>query len=229
MVCEAVMAEGKWVVYLRVSTKRQGRSGLGLEAQQAAVSDFLNGGGWQRVCDPFIETESGKNADRPELQKALAACRVYGAKLLIAKLDRLSRNAHFLLGLEQAGVDFVCADMPSANRLTVGIMAMIAEEEGRAISRRTKEALAAAKRRGTVLGGYRGAKITRRIREAGNDAQRQLAKRRAVDLLPIIKELQGGCARSFKAVADGLNARNIPTAHGGKWQPTQVMRVLARQ
>ena len=152
-----------------------------------------------------------------------------GAKLLIAKLDRLSRNAHFLLGLEQAGVDFVCADMPSANRLTVGIMAMMAEEEGRAISRRTKEALAAAKRRGTVLGGYRGAKITRRIREAGNDAQRQLAKRRAVDLLPIIKELQGGCVASLRAVADGLNARNIPTAHGGKWQPTQVMRVLARQ
>jgi DNA invertase Pin-like site-specific DNA recombinase len=153
----------------------------------------------------------------------------YGAKLLIAKLDRLSRNAHFLLGLEQAGVDFVCADMPSANRLTVGIMAMMAEEEGRAISRRTKEALAAAKRRGTVLGGYRGAKITRRIREAGNNVQRQLAQRRAGDLLPIIKELQAAGATSLKAVADGLNSRNIPTAHGGKWQPTQVMRVLARQ
>ena len=146
------MSGGKWVVYLRVSTKRQGRSELGVEAQQSAVSDFLNGGGWQLVCDPFIETESGKNVDRPELQKALAACRVYGAKLLIAKFDRLSRNAHFLLGLEQAGVDFVCADMPSANRLTVGIMAMVAEEEGRAISKRTKEALAAARRRGTVLG-----------------------------------------------------------------------------
>jgi DNA invertase Pin-like site-specific DNA recombinase len=119
--------------------------------------------------------------------------------------------------------------MPSANRLTVGIMAMVAEEEGRAISKRTKKALAAAKRRGTVLGGYRGAKITRRIREAGNDAQRRLAKRRAVALLPIIKELKGDGATSLKDVADGLNARNIPTAHGGKWQPTQVMRVLARQ
>ena len=106
---------------------------------------------------------------------------------------------------------------------------MMAEEEGRAISKRTKEALAAAKRRGTVLGGYRGAKITRRIREAGNSAQRQLAKRRAGDLLPIINELRAGGATSLKAVADGLNARNIPTAHGGKWQPTQVMRVLARQ
>jgi DNA invertase Pin-like site-specific DNA recombinase len=126
---ELVMAEGKWISYLRVSTGRQGRSGLGLEAQRKAVDDFLDGGNWNLVKE-FVEVESGKNSDRLVLAEAFKACRLYGAKLVIAKLDRLSRNAHFLLGLKEAGVDFVCADMPSANRLTVGIMAMVAEEEG---------------------------------------------------------------------------------------------------
>ena len=153
------MAEGKFVSYLRVSTVRQGRSGLGLEAQRRAVDDFLNGGEW-RVIKEFVEVESGKKADRPELLKAFQACRLFGAKLVIAKLDRLSRDAHFLLGLEKAGVDFVAADMPQANRLTVGIMAMVADEERRMISARTKAALAQAKKRGTRPGGYRGAKIT---------------------------------------------------------------------
>src|ERR1700675_3411066 len=149
-----IMAEGKFVSYLRVSTARQGKSGLGLEAQRKAVEDFLNGGNWQ-VAKEFVEVESGKKADRPELAKAFQACRLFGAKLVIAKLDRLSRDAHFLLGLEKAGVDFVAADMPNANRLTVGIMAMVAEEERRMISKRTKDALAAAKKRGTKLGGQR--------------------------------------------------------------------------
>src|SRR5262245_1440145 len=169
------MAEGKFIAYYRVSTKRQGRSGLGLEAQRKAVEDYLNGGRWQLVKE-FTEVESGKRTDRPELAKAFAACRAYGAKLVIAKLDRLSRNAHFLLGLEKAGVDFVAADMPSINRLTAGIMALVAEEEGRAISKRTKDALAAAKRRGTKLGGYReGAKLTAKARAAGNDVVRARA------------------------------------------------------
>src|SRR6516225_5825746 len=165
------MAEGKFVSYIRVSTKRQGKSGLGLEAQRKAVDDFLNGGNWS-VISEHVEVESGKKSDRhrPELAKALQACRLYGAKLVIAKLDRLSRNAHFLLGLKEAGVDFVAADMPNANRLTVGIMAMVAEEEGKAISARTKAALAAAKKRGKKLGGYRGGKITTSIRKAGRAA-----------------------------------------------------------
>ena len=147
------MAEGKFVSYLRVSTARQGRSGLGLEAQRQAVEDFLNGGNWQLVKE-FVEVESGKNADRPQLAKAFQLCRLIGAKLVIAKLDRLSRDAHFLLGLEKAGVDFVAADMPQANRLTIGIMAVMAQHEREMISERTKAALAAAKRRGVKLGGY---------------------------------------------------------------------------
>jgi DNA invertase Pin-like site-specific DNA recombinase len=134
------MADGKWISYLRVSTDRQGKSGLGIEAQRSAVGDYLNGGNWSLVKE-FVEVESGKRTDRPMLAEAIKACRVYGAKLVIAKLDRLSRDAHFLLGLEKAGVDFVAADMPNANRLTVGIMAMVAEEERRMISKRTKDAL----------------------------------------------------------------------------------------
>src|SRR3954462_4266703 len=145
------MAEGAFVAYYRVSTERQGRSGLGLEAERKAVEDFLNGGNWRLVAE-FTEIESGKHSDRPALAKAFRACRLHGAKLVIAKLDRLSRDAHFLLGLEKAGVDFVAADMPTANRLTVGIMAMVADEERRLISKRTKEALAAAKARGAQLG-----------------------------------------------------------------------------
>ena len=149
------MAEGKWISYLRVSTDRQGKSGLGLEAQRASVADYLNGGHWKLIKE-FVEVESGKRADdRPKLEAAFAACRLHGAKLVIAKIDRLSRDAHFLLGLDKAGVDFVAADMPNANRLTVGIMAMVAEEERRMISARTKAALAAAKARGKKLGGRR--------------------------------------------------------------------------
>ncbi len=221
------MATGKWFSYLRVSTGRQGRSGLGLESQRNAVETFLNGGNWHLVKE-FVEVESGKRSDRPVLADALKACRLYGAKLVIAKIDRLSRDAHFLLGLEKAGVDFVAADMPTANRLTVGIMAMVADEERRMISKRTKEALAAAKRRGTKLGGFRGAKLTRKAREAGSAAVAAIAAARAADIAPVIAELQAAGITSLRAIAAALNDRAIPTAKGGAWSPTQVMRVLAR-
>jgi DNA invertase Pin-like site-specific DNA recombinase len=221
------MSEGKFVSYLRVSTAKQGRSGLGLEAQRKAVEDFLNGGDW-RVVKEFVEVESGKKADRPQLAKALRACRLFGAKLVIAKLDRLSRDAHFLLGLEKAGVDFVAADMPHANRLTVGIMAMVADEERRMISARTKAALAAAKRRGVKLGGDRGAQLTAKQRAAGRAVLIERAEARAADLSDIVKELQASGATSLRAIAEGLNTRGIPTARGGKWSSVQVMRVLER-
>jgi DNA invertase Pin-like site-specific DNA recombinase len=221
--------DGKWISYIRVSTARQGKSGLGLEAQRKAVEDYLNGGRWKLVKE-YVEVESGKRTDRPELAKAIQACRVYGAKLLIAKLDRLSRDAHFLLGLEKAGVDFVCADMPQADRFTVGVLAMVAEREGRMISQRTKEALAAAKRRGVKLGGKRpGQRLTRAMRQRGNEAIERAAAQRATDLAPVIAELQASGATSLRAIAAGLNSRNIPTANGGTWSATQVMRVLSRQ
>src|SRR5262245_32388573 len=130
-------ADTKYVAYYRVSTERQGRSGLGLEAQRHAVETF-NGG---KVIAEFTEVESGRRNDRPELAKAMQHAKATGATLLIAKLDRLSRDAHFLLGLERAGVEFRACDMPSADRMTVGIMALVAEHEAKAISQRTKAAL----------------------------------------------------------------------------------------
>ena len=229
---ESRMAQGKWISYLRVSTGRQGRSGLGLEAQRKAVEDFLNGGRWQLVKE-FVEVESGKktNRFRPVLAEAIQACRLYGAQLVIAKLDRLSCNAHFLLGLKEAGVDFVAADMPTANRLTVGIMAMVAEEEGRMISERTKAALAAARRRGVQLGGYnKNPKLTAQARKAGQEANARIATERSAVIRPAIAELQAAGATSLRAIAAGLNERGIPTARGTEsWSATQVMRVLARR
>src|SRR4051794_25000743 len=145
------MAKGRYVSYLRVSTDRQGRLDLGLEAQRKAVEDFLNGGRWDLIAE-FVEVESGKRDDRPKLAKALALCRLHNATLVIAKLDRLSRDAAFLLGLQKAGVRFVAADMPEANELVVGIMAVVAQTERKMISVRTKAALAAARARGVRLG-----------------------------------------------------------------------------
>src|ERR671917_553313 len=155
MTAPAAAAPGpRFVAYYRVSTGKQGRSGLGLDAQRAAVARHAAGAGGT-VTAAFEEVESGRRGDRPQLGLALAECRLRRAVLLIAKLDRLARDAHFLLGLEKAGVEFVAADMPHANRLTVGIMALVAEEEARATSARTKAALAAAKARGVRLGNPR--------------------------------------------------------------------------
>ncbi|MET3413636.1 recombinase family protein [Methylobacterium sp. 1030] len=222
------MAEGKFVTYLRVSTKRQGNSGLGLEAQRAAVETYLNGGAWT-VCGEYVEVESGKSdTNRLQLQRAIAACRLFGAKLLIAKFDRLSRDAHFLLGLEKAGIEFVATDNPHANRLTVGIMALVADEERRAISARTKAALAAAKARGVKLGGDRGSVVSADARAKSVKARVAKAAGRAVDLLPVIAEAQAAGAASFRQIAAGLNERGIPAARGGEWSAVQVKRVLDR-
>jgi DNA invertase Pin-like site-specific DNA recombinase len=137
------------IAYYRVSTDKQGESGLGLEAQQMAVERFLNG-----KPDAYeVEMESGKRADRPALQRALAKCKATGARLIVAKLDRLARNCGFICSLLDSNVDFVCCDNPTANRLTVQILAAVAGDEARRISERTKAALAAAKARGQTLGG----------------------------------------------------------------------------
>src|SRR6478736_644949 len=167
-----VQHRGKFVSYLRVSTKRQGESGLGLEAQRAAVAAFLNGGNGQLV-EELVEVESGKHDhNRPALHRALEACRLYGATLVIAKLDRLSRDAHFLLGLQKAEVRFVAADMPEANEMVVGVLALVAQAERRMISERTKAALQAVKARGKRLGQPKGHKIpsSRATRAKGSAA-----------------------------------------------------------
>jgi DNA invertase Pin-like site-specific DNA recombinase len=220
---------GKFVAYYRVSTQRQGRSGLGLEAQQEAVRNHLDGGDWRIVAE-FMEVESGKRKDRPKLAEALAACRVHGAKLIIAKLDRLARNVAFVSALMEAGVEFEAIDFPHANRLTIHILAAFAEHEAMAISERTKAALAAAKRRGVKLGGYReGAKLTTKARQAGYATRAASADRKAADFAPLIRGLQAAGVTSLAGIAAALNERGIPTAGGqGRWQAVQVSRLLAR-
>ena len=145
---------GKFIAYYRVSTGKQGASGLGLEAQRKAVNDYLNGGRWTLVAE-LTEIESGKLSERPQLAQALALCRVHRAKLIVAKLDRLARNVGFLTTLMNDGVEFTCCDMPQANKLTIHILAAVAEAEAEAISQRTKAALQAARARGVALGGLR--------------------------------------------------------------------------
>jgi DNA invertase Pin-like site-specific DNA recombinase len=219
---------GKFVAYYRVSTLKQGRSGLGLDAQREAVQTYLNGGNWS-IAAEYTEVESGKRADRPEFTKALAACRLHRATLVIAKLDRLARNVHFVANLMESGVEFVAADNPHANKLTIHILVAMAEHEAEMISVRTKAALAAAKKRGVTLGGFRGKVPTAKHRALSAAALRRKADSRAVDLASTIKTLQAAGATSLRAIAYGLNAQGIPTARGqGTWSAIQVARVLDR-
>jgi DNA invertase Pin-like site-specific DNA recombinase len=223
------MANGRFVSYLRVSTEQQGRSGLGVEAQRKAVADYLNGGSWE-LAGEFVEVESGKRDDRPQLAAALAACRARKATLVIAKLDRLSRDAHFLLGLQKAGVDFVAVDAPHADRFTVGVLALVAQKEREMISERTKAALAAAKARGKKLGGLRAGALPNKAEAAarGLEVRQANADRRAADLLPIVAELKGRGITSASGIARELNAMGIDTPRGGKWQAVSVQRLMAR-
>ena len=218
---------GKYVSYLRVSTKRQGESGLGLEAQRAAVTTWLNGGDWT-LCEEHVEVESGKRADnRPALDKAFAACRAYNAKLVIAKLDRLSRDAHFLLGLQKEGVEFVAVDMPQANRLTVGIMALVAEQEREAISSRTKAALAAAKARGTKLGKPKGTPVPGAEigRVNGAKANADKAEAFAERMRPILSKFSD---LSANKAAQELDRCGYATARGGAWSAGKVIDLRKR-
>ena len=223
---------GKFISYLRVSTRRQGESGLGLEAQRAAVGAWLNGGNWKLVAE-YVETESGKNdRNRPELRKSLEACKVYGATLVIAKLDRLSRNAHFLTGLHEAGVKFVAVDMPEANEMVVTIMAAVAQAERRMISDRTKAALQAAKARGKKLGNPRPetAFFHDRVAAAAAAQKAGVAVREAADAFarlvrPALEELAGASANR---AAQQLNRLGVRTARGGNWTARTVLDVRKR-
>jgi len=225
------MAKGKFIAYYRVSTRRQGASCLGLEAQQKAVRDYLNGGRWQLV-EEVVEVESGKRDDRPQLAHALDLCRAWRATLVIAKLDRLARNVEFTARLMNSGVEFVAVDFPQANRLTVHILAAMAEHEREMISARTKAALAAARRRGVKLGGDRGGlnKVVRRAGNAGSAKVRgERAKERATSLMPVLARLRQQGIQTAHALARALNNEGVPTVSGrGQWQANSVLRVLQR-
>jgi DNA invertase Pin-like site-specific DNA recombinase len=214
---------GKFVGYFRVSTDKQGKSGLGLEAQREAVLAYLDGGRWTLVSE-FVEVESGKRNDRPQLAAALAACKKHKAKLVIAKLDRLSRNLAFIATLMDSGVEFVAVDNPHANKLTVHILAAVAQHERELIAQRTRDALQAAKARGKKLGNPKLAAARKRAVE-GNKAA---AARYAANVLPVIREIQASGIKSLRGVARALAARGAPTARGGEWSPVQVGDVLRR-
>ena len=226
------MAKGSFISYLRVSTRKQGQSGLGLEAQRKAVEDYLNGGDWNLI-EEVVEVESGKKSKRPKLTEAIELCKASGATLVVAKIDRLARDAAFLLNLKDAGIDFIAADMPEANRLTIGIMALVAEQEREAISKRTKEALAAAKVRGVQLGAYRGGKFVGRVgttKDAKNasEARTALYRRRAATKLPMIKKVDPDGSLSLRGIAQKLNDMGVPTISGkGSWSANSVRRLKA--
>jgi DNA invertase Pin-like site-specific DNA recombinase len=221
-----------FVPYLRVSTERQGRSGLGLEAQQTAIAAFL-GQGDTLIEPPFVEVESGRNSDRPMLKAALARCRKTGATLLIARLDRLARNVRFIAALMEEGVPFVACDMPNATPFMLHVYAAVAEEEARAISRRTKAALQAAKARGVKLGGDRGYRPEsppdwRKGVPAASAARVERANHAAHDALPAIEKARRQGATSLHQIAASLNDAGNTTQGGAAWTATAVRRVLAR-
>ena len=217
-----------YVTYLRVSTDRQGKSGLGLEAQRKAVADHVAGKG--SIAAEFVEIESGKKNDRPQLARALAEAKRTGAVLLIAKLDRLARNVAFIANLLEAGVEIAAADMPEANRFLLHVMAAVAEHEAQAISDRTRVALAAAKARGVKLGWSipERAFEQRQAAKKGAAVNNARALTHAANILPVIEQIRIGGA-SLRQVAAELNARGVKTTRGGKWHATTVRNILTMQ
>jgi DNA invertase Pin-like site-specific DNA recombinase len=232
--CVAV-AKGKFISYLRVSTDKQGRSGLGMEAQRAAVDSYLNGGRWTLVAE-YVETESGRRSDRPQLSKTLAHAKAIGATVVFAKLDRLTRNVDLLRSLVASDVDLVFCDLPhvppgAMGRFLLTQMASVAELEAGLISERTKAALAAAKARGVKLGNPHGARALKG-KQVGNKqavaAVKANAERRAANLQGIIDDLCAQGIKSVRTISAELNARGILTPRGGAWHPTSVARLVAR-
>lgn len=213
-----VYMNGRFVSYYRVSTVKQGVSGLGLEAQREAVHAYLNGGQWVLLGE-YTEVESGKRKLRPQLEEALKMCKKVKATLIIAKLDRLARNLHFISGLMESGVDFVAVDNPTANRLTLHILAAVAEDEGRRISDRTKAALSQAKQRGRLLGKH--GTVLGAINKDNAD-------KFAESMRSIVEEFFAAGIKSVRAVTLELNKHQYPSLNGKIWHPTSVQRLLKR-
>jgi DNA invertase Pin-like site-specific DNA recombinase len=229
------MATGKYISYLRVSTDKQGRSGLGLEAQREAVTRYLNGGSWKLVAE-YVETESGKRSDRPKLTAALRHAKAIGATLVFAKLDRLTRNVDLLRTLVASGVDLVFCDLPNVppgamGRFLLTQMASVAELEAGLISERTKAALAAAKARGVKLGNPNGARALRGKQVGNREAVAAVqlkAREHANNLRAIVEDIRAQGITSIRKIAEELNNRAVLAPRGGEWQPTTVVRLLAR-
>ena len=219
------MANGKAVAYYRVSTAKQGQSGLGLEAQTAAVAAYLKANSLELVAG-LTEIESGKVNDRPKLAEAVALAKRNKAVLVIAKLDRLARSVATIANLLESGVEFVAADMPFANRLTIHLLAAVAEHEAAMVSTRTKAALAAAKARGQVLGNRTNLPEASTL---GRQRQIQIADQHAQKVLPVLKHVvKAEAITSVHDAARALAERNVPTARGGQWHGSTVWALMRR-
>lgn len=217
-----------FVTYLRVSTDRQGKSGLGLEAQRKAVADHVAGKG--EIAAEYVEIESGKKNERPQLVRALVEAKRIGAVLLIAKLDRLARNVAFIANLLEAGVEIAAADMPQANRFLLHIMAAVAEHEAQAISDRTRAALAAAKARGVALGWAMPGRIEeqRQAARKGAASNAQKADQHMTNVLPVVRQIASRGA-SLRQIAAELNACGIKTARDKNWHAATIRNILTRE
>jgi DNA invertase Pin-like site-specific DNA recombinase len=226
------MARGRFVSYLRVSTNRQGKSGLGLEAQRAAVETYLNGGKWKLIKE-FVEVESGRRSDRPKLAEALATCRAHRAALVVAKVDRLARSQSFLSRILEAGVEVRFCDLPQiegpTGRFLLQSMMAVAELEAGMISARTKAALAASKARGTQLGGFRGRAGTAADTAKARAARALKANAQARSIAPIIDRVDPDRTASLRSIARTLNDEGVPTPSGeGTWTAATVARLRQR-
>jgi DNA invertase Pin-like site-specific DNA recombinase len=218
------MKQKEFVSYYRVSTQRQGTSGLGLAAQRHAVQNFLHGGQHKEIAQ-FSEVESRKRTDRPKLNKALELCRKSKATLVIGTLDRLAGDAAFVLSLKSSGVEFTCADAPFADRFTIGILALVAERDRERIAQRTKDALAAAKRRGVKLGNP---KLLNEVRPAAIAANQARAKAFAATLAPVIAGIRKAGVTTLRGIAECLNARGFKTPAGKAFTRQAVANVTCR-
>jgi DNA invertase Pin-like site-specific DNA recombinase len=218
----------KVIPYYRVSTKKQGQSGLGLEAQQAAVEQWAKANNAEIIpAPPYVEIESGKKSDRPKLAAALNHARAARATLVVAKLDRLARNVAFTSALMESKQPFICCDNPHATNFTIHILAAVAEDEAKKISERTKAALAAYKARGGVLGKDNLTDAGRAKGTANSVIACQKAKAEAYNhILPIVEQLQEQ-GKTLQEIADELNRKGYVTRRGCPWNKVQVMRLLA--
>src|ERR1700694_6325784 len=222
------MADQAIITYIRVSTSQQGRSGLGSEAHRVALHHFAQAEGFE-VAREFVEVETGKGADamdrRPQLKSALGAARKLRCHVAVAKLDRLSRDVHFISGLMAHKVPFLVAELgPDVDPFVLHLFAALAEKERALISTRTRQALAAAKARGAALGNPK----LHVARSSAVSAVKAEADRYAANILPIIREAQKAGATTLREIAQALNARGIPTARGGQWYAQSIANILAR-
>jgi DNA invertase Pin-like site-specific DNA recombinase len=227
---------GKYVAYYRVSTLKQGATGLGMDAQRETVTQWINGGNWEMIGE-FVEVESGKKNDRPQLAAAIALCKKKKATLVVAKLDRLGRNLAFIANLMESKINLVVADQPAVNNFTLHILAAVAEQERIDISKRTKAALAALKKKGVTKAGKKidrlgqqNDAILRDMGHNGHATQSAIAQQFADNTLPIIEQIQAAGLKTLREIATALHARGIKTSTGrADWHPQQVKSILDRK